>query len=979
MLAKRQCNRKNFSCYVCCSCQITMARRILGVLGTLAASAALTLKSSSLTVQVDDVFPRPLNYTHSATGETLHGALTGWGFHVGLSVNKGQITCGEAAMSTAYELLPFPPGSEAVAFSTTAGCVVNWASESSSTQLGARAAAPAIVTLTLNGTITVADDAAVAGAGVMTWSLTSASSDSSISVTTIDVAGMEVLSFRPVPVTPSCMYAPTDNGVVPMCGGDSYYVDSWSNAALDEWYSGTWTQSIETGTVDSNTPAGTNQGCIEPQLSRFAAGPYASVIAGGWSATGGTGAAVISSQKHAPFWTGPRAYDLPGRCSVFTIAPASIHASYLCGNGLPYTLTVGVFPDVTQDGNVTSDDIFLWRRMQYPRADVLYRTTLPYKIQIDLTSYNPGWTRIPFVDVLDYVSNISLITDGYPQTPILVGWQGLGHDTLYPGWDTISIRPDVGGAVGLQALAAGVVAASRNNRTSLSYHVNADEAYSLFNSAPNPSFDPRICRVNTDHSTPWFMNCTTTNFQTPDCGIRCSISKTKDNVYYGRYDRYARFFDTVPSGMRTIHSDAWRDVGASWEPEESGGFIDWANEQRCGSQADSAFWASHGMSMGIEGNDGQAAELMGTVSFLYHASPYDGWSPYIWGRLVYGTTNGWDLDVYCNNPGGRCTWTDMANNYYLAARVYHLAMTDELLGTTTASKITSTPAHATANANSRSRSSSGSSADPRLQQEGVHRFMRGGRMHTAHTRMHLTTPTPLQLPQSTAPDLGSSSGDIPQPSTWPYGGDVIPILQSSGAALLPLVMADGSTLDPDVLHAYQQATSPLPDASCPLYSQNSSVFVAADNTALSNWNGVGPDAPYDQFELDPSLPLPTVIATCNGTCWGNASCVAWDLIKVTGNSGRTKPLCMLFAVATGCDADPNQVAGVKVPLPVPPLPAGVNQTWTLPLSWVGSTVTAVTISPQGEVPGKPDVIIAGRNLTLAGVVPGLPVRLTRSS
>ena len=113
--------------------------------------------------------------------------------------------------------------------------------------------------------------------------------------------------------------------------------------------------------------------------SHLSPGPYSSVVAGGWSHSGRTGAAVLPvTQKHAPLWTGPRAYDLPSRCSTFTVAPSTIYASFACGSGLPYELRVGVFPDLTDDGGkVASDDIFLWRRMQYARADLLYRTTLP--------------------------------------------------------------------------------------------------------------------------------------------------------------------------------------------------------------------------------------------------------------------------------------------------------------------------------------------------------------------------------------------------------------------------------------------------------------------------------------------------------------------------------------------------------------------------------------------------------------------------
>ena len=89
----------------------------------------------------------------------------------------------------------------------------------------------------------------------------------------------------------------------------------------------------------------------------------------------------------------------------------------------------------------------------------------------------------------------------------------------------------------------------------------------------------------------WYSNCSVTHEQSPDCGIRCSISKTRDAVTYGRYQRYARMFDVVPvQGLRTIHSDAWRDVGASWEPNH---FISMESEQFFGQDGDSNFWKGH--------------------------------------------------------------------------------------------------------------------------------------------------------------------------------------------------------------------------------------------------------------------------------------------------------------------------------------------------------------------------------------------------
>ena len=98
--------------------------------------------------------------------------------------------------------------------------------------------------------------------------------------------------------------------------------------------------------------------------------------------------------------------------------------------------------------------------------------------------------------------------------------QGLGHDTLYPAFDVIN--ENLGGPSALQAIVASLsvsflvrmclIPSFRNlraslmqsstgsNLSSMSYHVNADEAYSMYNGAPNVEFDVRICRVQASAS-----------------------------------------------------------------------------------------------------------------------------------------------------------------------------------------------------------------------------------------------------------------------------------------------------------------------------------------------------------------------------------------------------------------------------------------------------------------------------------------------
>lgn len=88
-------------------------------------------------------------------------------------------------------------------------------------------------------------------------------------------------------------------------------------------------------------------------------------------------------------------------------------------------LQVGIFGKITGEGSISTDDLYLWRRTQFPAADPLYKTTLAYKLQLDVTAYTQehDWDVITFAQATDYLKNLSVIIDNYPQTPILVGWQ----------------------------------------------------------------------------------------------------------------------------------------------------------------------------------------------------------------------------------------------------------------------------------------------------------------------------------------------------------------------------------------------------------------------------------------------------------------------------------------------------------------------------------------------------------------------------
>jgi len=393
-------------------------------------NSVTSLISSQLIVNLDTLFPRALSYTLTSTGETVTGALVGaLDFRLSLSINNGAATCGESGLSTQYSFV----NSSLALYSADALCVLNYAQRDSS-----QLTLP-LLRIELNGSVSANDNpGGVSGSSAFIWQLDSVvgtvvSTSEDYLVEQIDLVGMELASFLPVPAsnTSACFHTPDEqSNSGPHCGGDSYYVDAWTHNDIDEWAEGTWFNVELSGMVDINTPAGANPSCLFGAAARHAPGPILSVIAGGWTHSNRTGVSIVSSQNHLPFNTGFYSFSAPGRCSHFAISSSTIYTHFKCGSPLPFKLSVGVFPDITQDSIVNSDDVLLWRRRQYPKTDLLYRTKLPYKIGNDYTAY-VGWQdpRIPFSDVDSiYMSTIALATDNYPQVPILVGWQGLGHE-----------------------------------------------------------------------------------------------------------------------------------------------------------------------------------------------------------------------------------------------------------------------------------------------------------------------------------------------------------------------------------------------------------------------------------------------------------------------------------------------------------------------------------------------------------------------
>lgn len=420
-----------------------------------------------------------------------------------------------------------------------------------------------------------------------------------------------------------------------------------------------------------------------------------SAFTGGVSATGSHGFAGWSSQPSLPFQSfGEYSKTVSNRLAGFSSGAARINANLRCGNVLPVTLRFGIFGDLSGDGTVDQEDTVVWLRAQYPLADSIYRHGLIVKLDSDSTSYvqGEGNKRISFNDTLRLVKQLSTWADNQTIVIHLVGWQGSGHDTLYPSLDMVN--PNVGTASDLYKLAE----ASRHYNTIISYHINTDEAYANYTATscsalnvcnysrhpvphtldgqPNPDFKASIISKQPNGSE-WIWQAPT--LSDPLQGGAFHISKTKDAATGERWKRLEAFLQSVPVST-TVHSDAYRDINDSWESDERG-FIAEDEEGVCGLQGDARWYAAHNLSFGVEGGNGALVAVgpvpgfSGIVSYYWHGGSDATANFGTWRRIVSGSAQGLDNDI----SGTSHLDPKLLHNVYTKAMVGSLQMTDELL------------------------------------------------------------------------------------------------------------------------------------------------------------------------------------------------------------------------------------------------------------------------------------------------------------
>eukprot|EP01043_Picozoa_sp_COSAG02_P055398 COSAG02_NODE_6414_length_3587_cov_2.185493_1_plen_951_part_00 len=423
--------------------------------------------------------------------------------------------------------------------------------------------------------------------------------------------------------------------------------------------------------------------------------PGRSAFTGGAVASGSHGFAGWSSQPSLPFQSLCEYSDAAHHLSGFSSGAARINTNLRCGNVLPVTLRFGFFGDLSGDGTVNQNDAVIWTRSQYPLADSIYRHGLIVKLDSDSTSYVQGEAnkRWSFNETFGLVKQLSAWADNQTLVIHLVGWQGSGHDTLYPSLN--KVNSNVGTPSDLYRLAK----ASRQYNTIISYHINTDEAYpnytatscSSFNvcnyslhpvpgtddGQRNPDFKPSIIAKQPNGSE-WMWQAPT--LSDPLQGGAYHISKTKDAATGERWKRLEAFLRTVPVST-TVHSDAYRDINDSWEHDERS-FIAEDEEAVCGLQADARWFAAHNLSFGVEGGNGALVAVgpvptfSGITSYYWHGGSDATANFGTWRRIISGSAQGLDNDI-----AGHTTRLDpkLLRNMYTKAMVASLQMTDELL------------------------------------------------------------------------------------------------------------------------------------------------------------------------------------------------------------------------------------------------------------------------------------------------------------
>ncbi|MBP8988737.1 MAG: hypothetical protein KBG64_00775 [Clostridia bacterium] len=250
--------------------------------------------------------------------------------------------------------------------------------------------------------------------------------------------------------------------------------------------------------------------------------------------------------------------------------------------------------DLNHDGLADECDYQLSLKQMLPDPNPLYKDTIWYKIFLGAQ----GYVETTYNQALSIIKKVHNLTGGAQQIVYLVGYQGEGHDSEYPGLD--SLNPRLGSADSLLEL---IKKGREEYHAIVSLHINLDDAYQ-----EHDGWDPDIISRNPDGSL--------FKWEIFNHKQAYHINHTVDVESGKVFERLDRLLQKVPI-KDTIHIDAFRNTNFSWLPDR---FIGPQDELYMGMMPILDHLRDRNIDPTTESYNGMTIEMIGLFSAVLHNS-----------------------------------------------------------------------------------------------------------------------------------------------------------------------------------------------------------------------------------------------------------------------------------------------------------------------------------------------------------------------
>lgn len=288
----------------------------------------------------------------------------------------------------------------------------------------------------------------------------------------------------------------------------------------------------------------------------------------------------------------------------------------------PLQAEVVFIGDLNEDERVDASDYRLWVNRRLPDGDPIYRTSIWYKILCDMTGFCPEAGCVSTLrEAEEIIRAIDRVTDGFPQIPFLVNWNGQQPEADYPTLDLYN--HNIGSPEELRALAA----ACKELGGLLSYHANIDDAHRASKDYDEALLGRRYVAGSTvfDEGGDHF-----------DDSIMAGICHTRDVESGAIFRRLEAMMRVIPV-ERTIHLDNLRLTNCDPDADPDG--VGVTEELVCGLLPIVEWLRERGISVSGEGYNGLPVDPTLLNSAFWHHDPTDG-ARQIYHRKVMGGGRG---------------------------------------------------------------------------------------------------------------------------------------------------------------------------------------------------------------------------------------------------------------------------------------------------------------------------------------------------